>query len=69
MAFKLNNANVDLLNKTAHVVWVEYPTPPATQTKMVQVNLPFVPPHSEKKELEALTAEAKTVLQQLLGEI
>ncbi|HXD46487.1 MAG TPA: hypothetical protein VN655_15270 [Pseudolabrys sp.] len=69
MAFKLTNANVDVLNKTASVVWVEQPIPPAVTGKVVQTTFPFDPPHSEGKEMDVLKAEAKKTLQQILSEI
>ena len=67
MAFSVQNATIDVINKTANVV----ATDPQTHgvAKFVQVSFPFDPPPSEVQEKDRVIAEAKKVLQQALSEI
>lgn len=71
MAFKVQTVSVDLMQGSAVVVAFDQPPPSPTPNpgKMVQIQFPFSPPHSEGREKDAVIAEAKRVLQQALNEI
>jgi hypothetical protein len=64
--FKVQVASVDLMQGSANLVAFDNAIQPA---KVVNVQFPFTPPHSEGKEKDAVIAEAKKVLQQALNEI
>jgi hypothetical protein len=67
MAFVVQNINVDLMGHTANVVCIDQSAPP--QIKVVSIQFPFNPPHSEAHERAQAISAAKAVLQQLLNEI
>lgn len=70
MAFKVTNANIDVINKTANVVAIDQSPPqPGQPQPMVQVTFPFDPPPSEARERDRVIATAKQFLQRALNEI
>jgi hypothetical protein len=70
VAFKVQNINVDLINRMANLVAVDQTPPlPSQPPKMIQVSFPFDPPPSEGAEKDKAIAAAKLILQQAAAEI
>ncbi|HEY5064623.1 MAG TPA: hypothetical protein VIJ04_07400 [Xanthobacteraceae bacterium] len=65
MAFKVTNAMVDVINKTANVV-IQDQGPP---NRMVQAQFPFDPPSAEGAEKDKVLEAAKKVLQDALASL
>ena len=67
MAFKIQNASVDLVAATANVVALDLSAEP--KIKVVNVQFPFTPSGDQGNERQEVVDAAKAVLQQALSEI